>query len=237
MRQLQARPWLLVLDGLERVLVAYQRYDAAQVADEEAGRIDEIAYRDPAAAIRPLDDELLHALAGASPSKVLITSRLVPRVLLNRAGQPIPGVRHERLAGLRPADAEALLRACGVHGDSRLIQDYLRRHCDCHPLVTGVGGRPGPGLPARPRQLRRLGRRPRPRRPAATSASSTWSRSATTSCSRRWPPCPDKDRQLLSTLALLSEAADYDLLAALNPTPVSGAPGCRSITDHAERRP
>ena len=216
LRQLQARPWLLVLDGLERVLVAYQRYDAAQVADEEAGRIDEIAYRDPAAAIRPLDDELLHALAGASPSKVLITSRLVPRVLLNRAGQPIPGVRHERLAGLRPADAEALLRACGVHGDSRLIQDYLRRHCDCHPLVTGVvAGLVQDYLPARANfdawaadpghggrldlgELDLVQKRNHILQSAVAAL-------------------PDKDRQLLSTLALLSEAADYDLLAALNP--------------------
>ena len=111
LRQLQARPWLLVLDGLERVLVAYHRYDAAQVADEEAGRTDEIGRRDPSAAIRPQDDELLRALAGAAPSKILITSRLVPRALLNQAGQPIPGVLHEHLPGLRPADAEALLRA------------------------------------------------------------------------------------------------------------------------------
>jgi hypothetical protein len=28
---LREHPWLLILDGLERVLVAYNRYDAAQV--------------------------------------------------------------------------------------------------------------------------------------------------------------------------------------------------------------
>ena len=83
-RQLQARCWLLVLDGLERVLVAYHRYDAAQLADEQAGNTDEIARRDPCSAIRPLDDELLRQLAAASPSKILITSRLVPRVLAQR---------------------------------------------------------------------------------------------------------------------------------------------------------
>jgi len=52
-RQLQDRCWLLVLDGLERVLVAYHRYDAAQLADEQAGQTDEIARRDPSQAIRP----------------------------------------------------------------------------------------------------------------------------------------------------------------------------------------
>lgn len=38
--QLRARPWLLVLDGLERVLVAYHRADAAQLSDEAAYRPD-----------------------------------------------------------------------------------------------------------------------------------------------------------------------------------------------------
>ena len=99
-----------------------------------------------------MDDELLRQLAVASPSKILITSRLVPRVLLNAANQPIPGVLHERLPGLRPADAEALLRTCGVQGDSQQIQDYLQRHCDCHPLVTGVvAGLINDYLPARGR--------------------------------------------------------------------------------------
>ena len=150
LRQLQARPWLLVLDGLERVLVAYHRYDAAQLPDEQAGRTDEIAHRDPCAAIRPQDDDLLRHLVGAAPSKILITSRLVPRILLNLANQPIPGVLHERLPGLRPPEAEALLRSCGIGGDSEIIQTYLQWHCDCHPLVTGiVAGLVNSYLPAR----------------------------------------------------------------------------------------
>jgi Domain of unknown function (DUF4062) len=137
LHQLRAQPWLFVLDGLERLLVAYNRFDAAEIPDEDANRpTDKIAHRDPCAAIRPEDDDLLRALAGAAPSKLLVTSRLVPRVLLNPALQPIQGVRREALAGLRPADAEALLRSCGVRGDSQGIQEYLQRNCDCHPLVT-----------------------------------------------------------------------------------------------------
>jgi hypothetical protein len=136
--QLQAKPWLCILDGLERVLVSYHRIDAAQLRDEEAGIADKIAHRDPCAAINPEDDDLLRALAGASPSKLLITTRLIPRVLLNRSNQPIPGVLRELLPGLRPSDAEALIRACGVTGESLAIQSYLKTHCDCHPLVVGV---------------------------------------------------------------------------------------------------
>ena len=215
-RQLQARCWLLILDGLERVLVAYHRYDAAQLADEQAGRTDEIARRDPCSAIRPLDDDLLRQLAAASPSKILITSRLVPRVLLNAANQPIPGVLHERLPGLRPADAEALLRTCGVRGDSQQIQDYLQRHCDCHPAGHRGRRRPDQRLPARRGHFDAWAADPghggrlnlarldliQKRNHILTAALQA---------------LPDASRQLLSTLSLLPESFDYAILAALNP--------------------
>ena len=216
LRQLQARPWLLVLDGLERVLVAYHRYDAAQVADEDAGISDEIARRDPSAAIRPQDDELLRELAGADPSKILITSRIAPRALLNQAGQVLPGVLHARLPGLRPADAEALVRACGLRGDSGLIQDYLQRHCNCHPRVTGiVAGLVNDYLPDRgnfdgwatdPRHGGQLN---------LAELNLVQKRNHIL----RWAieSLPDTSRQLLSALALLSGAIDYDTLVALNP--------------------
>jgi Domain of unknown function (DUF4062) len=216
LRELRKRPWLLVLDGFERVLVAYHRLDAAQIADEEAGRSDEIAQRDPCSSINPDDDELLRALASATPSKLLLTSRLIPRVLLNPSSQPIPGVLHERLPGLRPADAELLFRSCGVRGDSQDIQSYLQTHCDCHPLVTGVlAGLINNYLPAR-------------------GDFDAWADAADGGAALNLAKLdlvqkrnhilraalqalPEKSRQLLSTLALLSEAADYDTLAALNP--------------------
>jgi hypothetical protein len=235
LRQLRARPWLLILDGLERVLVAYHRYDAAQLADDQAGRTDEIGRRDPSAAIRPDDDELLRSLADAIPSKILVTSRLVPRVLLNQAGRPVPGVRHEHLVGLRPADAEALLRACGIRGDADMIQGYLRRHCDCHPLVTGiVAGLIHGYLPARGdfdawvadpgygghlnlAELDLVQKRNHILDAAVTAL-------------------PDQDRQLLSTLALLSEAVDYHTLTALNPhlPPGPEEPGFMEWSDQLE---
>ena len=84
--------------------------------DEEAGSRDQIAYRDPCTAIRPEDDDLIRALAAVAPSKLLITSRLAPRVLLNPAGQPIPGVLHERLPGLRPADAAVFTPGLWCYG-------------------------------------------------------------------------------------------------------------------------
>ncbi len=115
---LHGKPWLFVLDGLERVLVAYNRYDAAQAGDEEVARDPDGAGRRPEACIRPADEELLRLLAGVAPSKMLITSRLMPRALLNRSEQPLPGVGHVDLQGLDPADAERLMREAGVRGDA-----------------------------------------------------------------------------------------------------------------------
>jgi hypothetical protein len=217
LHHLQARPWLFILDGLERVLVAYHRIDAAEVPDEDANMpTDKIVGRDPCAAIRPEDDDLLRALASVAPSKVLVSSRLVPRVLLNKAGQAIPGVQRISLPGLRPADAEALLRSCGATGDSRAIQDYLTRNCDCHPLVIGVlAGLINDYLPDKGNfdaweadpigggqlnlaNLDLIHRRNHILKAGLDALS-------------------EKSRQLLSTLALLSEAVDYSILRAFNP--------------------
>jgi tetratricopeptide (TPR) repeat protein len=216
LRHLQDRPWLLVLDGLERVLVAYHRFDAAQVTDEEASQpTDQIAKRDPCAAIRPEDDDLLRALAAATPSKLLITTRLVPRVLLNQASQPIPGVLRVSLPGLRPADAEALLKSCGIKGNSEAIQSYLKNHCDCHPLVTGVlGGLIINYLPdtgnfdawaAAPDGGGRL-----------NLASLDLVQKRNHILEAAFVALPEEGRQLLSTLALLSESVDYSTLSALS---------------------
>ncbi len=216
LHQLQARPWLLILDGLERVLVAYHRIDAAQLRDEEAGKTDEIAQRDVCAAIRPEDDELLRQLAAAAPSKLLLTSRLIPRVLLNKASQPIPGVQRVPLPGLRPADAEAFFRACGVTGDSTAIQAYLKTHCDCHPLTIGVlaglvndhmdergnfdrwSADPDGGGRLNLADLDLVQKRNHILHAAIAALS-------------------PESRQLLSMVALLSEAVDYETLKALNP--------------------
>src|SRR5690606_20965952 len=42
------------------------------------------------------------------------------------------------LPGLRPSDAEKMLRQCGLTGDSAAMQSYVTENCDNHPLVIGV---------------------------------------------------------------------------------------------------
>jgi tetratricopeptide (TPR) repeat protein len=222
--ELHKRPWLIVLDGLERVLVAYHSLYAAEMLDEEADMpTDKIAERNPRTAIQPEDDELLHSLAGAAPSKILISSRLIPKVLLNTANQAIPGIKSQQLAGLRPADAETLIRDCGVRGDSAAIQDFLQRHCNCHPLVTGVmaglileylpdrgnfdawTADPERGAPSNLFQLNLVQKRNH----ILTIA---------------FESLRPESRQLLETLGLVSESIDYGTLCALNPA-LSDPPG------------
>jgi tetratricopeptide (TPR) repeat protein len=216
--QLHKRPWLLILDGLERVLVAYHRIDAAEVRDEEVNRpTDKVLDRDPCDAIRPEDTELLRALAAASPSKILISSRLIPRVLLNPSGLPLPGVRPLVLPGLDDADAEELFcKVCGIRGTSADIRYYLRTFCDNHPLVIGV--------------LAGLINSPGPHRGNFDAWAAAPEYGAKLNLARldliqsrnhillaAMDALEAPSRQLLSTLALLTDAVDYDTVAAFNP--------------------
>lgn len=215
--QLHARPWLLILDGLGRVLVAYHRIDAAEVPDEEANiPTDKIVNRNPCDAIRDEDNDLLRALAAAAPSKLLVSSRLTPRVLLNPSGQPIPGAKRLPLPGLRPPDAEALLRSCGIEGKSDAIQGYLTANCDNHPLVIGIlGGLIANYLPARG-DFDAWSTAP-DGGAALDLASLDLIQRRNHILEAAIQKLPDASRQLLSTLALLTDSVDYETLKAFNP--------------------
>ena len=197
--------------------MAYHRIDAAEIPDEEANRpTDKIANRNPCDAIRDEDNDLLRALAAAAPSKILVSSRLIPRVLLNAAGIPIPGVCPKILPGLDQTDAECLLRSCRVTGNSAAIRRYLTTNCENHPLVIGVLGGlinnylrdrgnfdawvadPDGGPKLDLASLDLIQRRNHILRAALDAL-------------------PPKSGQLLSTLALLSESVDYPTLCAFNP--------------------
>lgn len=199
------------------MLVAYHRFDAAQIADDQVDTSgNQAAERDPCAAIRPEDDDLLRTLAAATPSKILITTRLTPRILLSPSNQGIQGVQRIPLPGLRPADAEELIRSCGITGTSQTIQNYLKSHCDCHPLVIGVlAGLIKQYLPDRGNfdawafDIAGAGQL------NFADLNLVQKRNHILLAAIR--ALPDKSRQLLSTLALLSESADSETLNALNP--------------------
>ncbi len=214
--ELRARSWLVILDGIERLLVHYHRFDAAHANDDEAGTEDRIGRRHPLATIRDEDSELFRSFLTAAPSKLLLTSRLTPRCLINTAHQPLPGLLHQRLPGLRPEDAELLFRSCGAYGDSQAIRSYLKENCDCHPLVVGfIAGLVNRYLPAR-------------------GNFDAWVRSqngglalnlaALDLVQRRnhilqasIEALSDSSRELLATVAMVSSSFDYRVLTALSP--------------------
>jgi tetratricopeptide (TPR) repeat protein len=131
--ELHKRPYLLVLDGLERVLVAYHRLDASQARDDQVESENE--HRD---CIKPQDSDLLRRLVAAVPSKILVTSRLMPTALANSAHRVLPGVRHLNLRGMHPDDAMRMMRDLGVRGDEQSTRRYFRENFDNHPLVLGI---------------------------------------------------------------------------------------------------
>jgi hypothetical protein len=217
MAELERRPWLVVLDGLERVLVAYHRHDAAQLRDEAADTAaDQIGKRDPCAAIRPEDGELLRRLAAATRSKILVSSRLMPQALVNRSGMPMPGVRCEILPGLRPADAEAMIRACGVGGRPQAIQAYLQTNCDCHPLVVGALAGLINNYPPHRGNFDRWMEDPRHGGALNLAALDLVQRRNHILLAAIDALAPES-RQLLQTLALLQAGADFETLKAFNP--------------------
>lgn len=127
---LRSRPYLLVLDGFERLLTAYHRFDPSKLRDEEVEP-------DQRSLIEPHADDIVRRLAAAGPSKILISTRLMPLALQGRFGQRVPGVRHLRLPGLTDADTRILLGRLGVRGSPRAIAGFFRPLGN-HPLLIGV---------------------------------------------------------------------------------------------------
>ncbi len=126
---LRNRCYLLVLDGVERLLAAYHRFEPARVRDEEV-------HPDERTLIESQADDILRRLAAAGPSKILISTRLMPATLQG-FGQPPPGVRHLRLPGLTDDDTRALLGRLGVRGSESAIAGFFTPLGN-HPLLLGV---------------------------------------------------------------------------------------------------
>ena len=213
---LRAQRWLLVLDGLERVLIAYNRYDAAQLADAAAETSTGATGGAPTKCIRPEDDDLLRRLAAAGPSKLLMSSRLMPLALLNEFGQPLQGVRRLQLPGLDPRDAEAMLRAAGISGDGERMRRDLERRFGCHPLVVGVVG----GLVLKDFRARanydRWADDPQAGG-AAELDDPDIRRRQDRILKLAFAGLTGPENALLARIAMLTDAADWETLEALNP--------------------
>lgn len=128
-QSLHAPGTLLVLDGFERVLRAFGGLDAAYQGDEAK---HEGSDRD---CISPLAELFLYnvALQPQLRSKVLLTTRLCPRVLEAKGGGLLAGCREEELRQMQPADAVAFFLAQGIRGTHTEIETACAPY-GYHPL-------------------------------------------------------------------------------------------------------
>jgi hypothetical protein len=148
---LDREPYLVVLDGLERILIAYARMDAARLADEdldeEAGNYVAGALGLPESAAQsfvgqhrlrktadPRAGNFLRKLTRVRNSRVLVSTRLYPAELQTVFGDPVPGSLAYFITGLSGDDALDLWRAFGVKG-SRDTLLPLFRSFEKHPLL------------------------------------------------------------------------------------------------------
>lgn len=135
---LDQQPFLLVLGGLERILLAYARMDAAQMPDydldeQTANRVAE-AHAVPESAgesfvgkhqLRCTTDhragQFLRRLARVNQSRTLISTRLHSAELQTDTGDSLPGTFASFLIGLKDDDALKLWREFKVSGSKEQL--------------------------------------------------------------------------------------------------------------------
>lgn len=131
---LPQQPTLIILDGFERELRAYGTMGAAYLGDimpsGDASRSSQGNERD---CISPLAEHFLRLVTmPRSQSKVLMTTRLRPRVL-ERHRHLVAGCREEELTALTPADAVTLFRRQKIKAARHEIEQVGKR-VGYHPL-------------------------------------------------------------------------------------------------------
>jgi hypothetical protein len=148
---LDRQPFVFVLDGFERELIAYSGMSAPYQRDEDVpdelghelaasgspeGTVPSIVHRHPRRrATDPLVGAFLRRLAQVRASRVLMSTRLFPADLQTETGAPRPGCATLVLPGLRPEDALELWRAHGARG-SREVMLPLFDTFERHPLLV-----------------------------------------------------------------------------------------------------
>ncbi len=134
---------LLVLDGFERALRAFSGMDAAYRGDEPdpppnplplgGGRGE--GRGEGRDCLSPLAEHFLRSLACLPDlqAKVLMTTRLTPRVLEGHGGVLLQGGREEELTQMQPADAVTFFRSQGIRGSRAEIEAACEPY-GYHPL-------------------------------------------------------------------------------------------------------
>lgn len=159
---LDREPFLIVLDGMERLLIAYARMDAAYldagartfpsathdqnaqsmesaslVPNSTEERLADGNVRAPAMrkTADPRVGNFLRKLASVKASRILVSTRLHPADLENKVnGDPLPGCFRRDLAGLADDDALELWRKFNVTGARDQLLPIFNR-VENHPLL------------------------------------------------------------------------------------------------------
>ncbi|MDF5727532.1 MAG: toll/interleukin-1 receptor domain-containing protein [Rhizonema sp. PD38] len=131
---------LLILDGFERLLRVYGNMSAAYQGDED-GHVNR---RDNARdCVNPTAEYFLDSLAKLTgiPGKVLMTTRLRPRVVEVSEDELLPGCKSEELKQMQPDDAVQFFLTQGVRGSHVEIEkagEYYGFHPLSLRLLTGL---------------------------------------------------------------------------------------------------
>lgn len=149
---LSCEPFLLVLDGLERLLIAYARMDAAHLADDGLDRQTANSVAEaiglPASAAQsfigehrlrktsdPRAGSFLRQLATVRSSRTLVSTRLYPTDLQNNVNsESLPGCSAIFLPGLEGDDALEMWRTFGVTGARDSLLPLFKTFGN-HPLL------------------------------------------------------------------------------------------------------
>src|SRR5438876_6357840 len=148
---LDREPFLLVLDGLERILIAYARMDAARLSDDDLNQRTANfvagAYGLPESAAQsfivqhrlrktadPRVGSFLRKLANTRSARILISTRLYPADLQTDAGGEKPGCKAVFLHGLSDDDTLNLWRALGISGSRETLLPIFHTF-ENHPLL------------------------------------------------------------------------------------------------------
>lgn len=136
---LDKQPFLLVLDGLERLLMAYVQPSAARKMDN---LLDTQSIALPGSPVEtrlrknsdPRAGAFLTKLAGIRASRILISTRLHPVELETPTGEVRPGAYALHLQGLDNEDALALWRSFGITGSKEALTKLFNSF-DNYPLL------------------------------------------------------------------------------------------------------
>lgn len=148
---LDREPHLVVLDGLERIHIAYARMDAAHLSDDDydkqTANFVANAYGLPASAAQSFTGEhrlrktadpragsFLRKLSNVRAARILVSTRLYPADLQAGTGAPLPSCYAVFLPGLADDDALELWRAFYVSGARDTLLPIFNR-AENHPLL------------------------------------------------------------------------------------------------------